>query len=68
MIDMSVDGDFYEDDEPVEDVVAAFNAGPHGVTGPPRGQTQMFTLMGNTAAGVVATPEENQTTGHLINC
>ena len=28
--------DFYEDDEPVEDVIAAFGAGPHGVTAPPR--------------------------------
>jgi hypothetical protein len=27
--------DFYEDDEPVEDVIAAFGAGPHGVTARP---------------------------------
>jgi hypothetical protein len=27
--------DFYEDDEPLEDVVAAFNAGPHGLTARP---------------------------------
>ena len=28
--------DFYEDDEPLEDVIAAFDAGPHGVTARPR--------------------------------
>ena len=27
--------DFYEDDEPVEDVLAAFEAGEEGVTAPP---------------------------------
>ncbi len=26
---------FFEEDQPVEDIVAAFNAGPHGVTEPP---------------------------------
>lgn len=33
-------GDFYEDDEPVADVVAAFTDGPHAVTAAPvRGWT-----------------------------
>lgn len=68
MMNMSGDGGFYEDDEPVEDVVAAFNAGPHGVTGPPRGQTQTFALTTNTVSGFLTTPEENQPTGQPIHC
>lgn len=28
--------DFFEEDEPVEDIVAAFEAGPHGITERPR--------------------------------
>ncbi len=31
--------DFYEDDEPIEDVIAAFDAGEKGVTRPPPGWT-----------------------------
>lgn len=29
--------DFYEDDEPIEDVLAAFDAGEKGLTAPPIG-------------------------------
>lgn len=41
------DDDFYEDDEPLEQVRALFYEGPHGVTAPPRhgaaaGQTSYF--------------------------
>lgn len=37
--------DFYEDDEPVETLLAAFDAGEQGVTGPPvRGRTDFFRL------------------------
>jgi hypothetical protein len=32
---MTNDDDFYEDDEPVEAVLAAFNAGEKGLTAPP---------------------------------
>jgi hypothetical protein len=30
--------DFYDDDEPLEEVTAAFGAGPHGLTAPPEQQ------------------------------
>ncbi len=32
---MTNDDDFYEDDEPVEDVVDAFESGEPGITAPP---------------------------------
>lgn len=32
---MPIGGDFYEDDEPIGDIVGAWRAGRPGVTGPP---------------------------------
>jgi hypothetical protein len=43
------DNDFYEDDEPLEDVRAAFEAGERGTTAPPPGlssRTVFFDLRG----------------------
>ena len=51
--------DFYEDDEPVEDVIAAFGAGPHGVTAPLRRVQQWvhdFGVVLYTDCWVVGTP------------
>lgn len=52
-------GDFYEDDEPSEDVVAAFNAGEKFVTARPvehqRGWTKFLRLRGAKDPGVTYT-------------
>jgi hypothetical protein len=40
--------EFYEQDEPVDDVAKAFERGPKQVTGAPRGQTEYLTV-GQTA-------------------
>lgn len=42
--------DFYEEDEPIEDVLAAWERGPHGVTAPPV-QTWIDDLTGTTLSG-----------------
>ena len=35
MADMGMPGGYFEDDEPVEDVISAYELGEHGVTRPP---------------------------------
>lgn len=40
---MAAPGDFYEDDEPLEDVLHAYEAGEKGVTAPP-GELRSRTL------------------------
>lgn len=35
MADMSTPEGFYEEDEPIEDVISAFERGEHGITRPP---------------------------------
>lgn len=48
--------DFYEDDEPVEDVFAAFDRGAKDVTRPPGlGQTHHLALPGAWSPGLVIT-------------
>lgn len=39
---MATTGDFYEDDEPVAEVVAAFESGTKGFTGKKAGWTDFF--------------------------
>jgi hypothetical protein len=48
-------GEFFEEDEPVEEIVAAFSAGPELVTaalpeGPPRGWTRSFKVRGEVSS------------------
>jgi len=38
--------DFYVPDEPVEDVIAAFEAGEKHLTAPPRGRTETLRIPG----------------------
>jgi|GEM_PF-4862528 len=38
--DIATTEDFYEDDEPLDDVLAAFDRGAKGVTAPPSGQNK----------------------------
>lgn len=51
------DNEFYEEDEPLEDVVLAFEQGERGVTGPPQ-QIYAFvsTATGNVGAASVEIP------------
>ena len=64
--------DFYEEDEPVEDVAAAFEAGPHGLTAPPLVRLSFVAETANTlavyapvAAGWVTGSEQSQNTGTI---
>lgn len=54
------DDGFYEDDEPVADVMAAFEAGEKFVTRAPRGGTRTLPLQGNAAADFVSPHEVNR--------
>lgn len=67
MVHMDTDGGFYEDDEPVDDVIAAFHAGAKGVTGPWNGQTMTLTLSDALLATPVATPARNRPMGEPIH-
>lgn len=50
---MAAEGDFYEDDEPVGEIVAAFEAGQKGLTGKRAGCTDFLRVPGLwPAAGV----------------
>lgn len=66
MESMTSDEGFYEEDEPVEEVLAAFEAGPEGITGPHRGQTHTLTLGGSVVTSTVTTPKTNQLAGIRI--
>lgn len=62
MTDMDSTGDFYEEDESLEDVVAAFESGERGETAPP---AQSWTLFLDVhSAEVTATP--GQTFGQQV--
>lgn len=43
--------DFYKEDEPLEDVIAAFERGEKVLTAPPRGRTVYLDSDGNEVAG-----------------
>lgn len=43
---MAVVGDFYEDDEPIDEIIVAFNAGPKGLTGKRAGWTDYLKVPG----------------------
>lgn len=58
MANMQPGGDFYEDDEPVDKVVAAFEQGPKTVTTPPRGRTAYLRTE--------PFPRQNETAGRLV--
>jgi len=46
--------DFYEDDEPIEQVVAAYERGPHGFTAPSLPGGAVFVTPAQTFAQTVA--------------
>jgi len=48
MPDNEIDDNFFEEDEAVEDVVAAFESGEHGITNPPLLQISLVTQSLNT--------------------
>lgn len=49
MVDVN-DDDFFEEDEPVEEIFATFDAGPHGFTAPPLPEGATFVVAGLTGA------------------
>lgn len=51
---------YYEDDEPVEDVLAAYEAGEKFVTRAPHGATRCLSLPGIDAADFASPPGENR--------
>ncbi len=59
--------DFYEDDEPAEEIRKIFEAGPKGLTGNVRGWTQTLDPMGTSAVVRFTTGEStNETAGRLV--
>lgn len=56
----SAGGDFYEEDEPVADIKATFDGGPHGITASPPG------TYANATSSVNATGERRM--GRCTNC
>jgi hypothetical protein len=62
MADMTPSSDFYEDDEPVEKIKAAFERGIKGVTARPRGRTEYLSVGQGTSFS-----RANEPAGHAIN-
>ena len=65
MTDMTSDSEFYEEDEPVEKVVAAFERGEKGVTARPLGRTE-YLLIGKLVGGHFV-PPTTHVSGHVVN-
>jgi hypothetical protein len=64
MTDMTSGSDFYEEDEPVEKIIAAFERGEKGVTARPRGRT-VYLLIGKLSGGHFV-PPTTHASGHLV--
>ena len=62
MADMTPGSDFYEEDEPVEKIKAAFERGIKGVTARPRGRTEYLSVGQGTSFS-----RANEPAGHAVN-
>jgi hypothetical protein len=64
MTDMTPSSEFYEEDEPVEAIVAAFERGERGVTARPRGWTR-YLMIGRPGGGRFVSPTTHAS-GHVV--